>query len=49
MRHKLLADYLAAVEQAVSQMTRVYVEHYTEEILAPERAMSSPTLSVKHL
>jgi len=38
VRHKLLADYLAAVEPAVSQMTKVYVEHYTEEILAPERA-----------
>ncbi len=38
MRHKLLADYLAEVEQALSELPDVYIESYDEEILTPERA-----------
>jgi hypothetical protein len=38
MRHKLLSEYLLAVEQAVEAMQAVHVENYIEEILTPERA-----------
>jgi hypothetical protein len=38
MRHNLLVDYLNAVEQAVSSLSNVYVEHYVEEILTAKRA-----------
>lgn len=38
MRHKLLADYLAEVEQALSKLSEAYIENYVEEVLTPERA-----------
>ncbi len=38
MRHRLLADYLDRVEQAVASCEGAYVERYVEEILTPERA-----------
>ncbi|CAK0775155.1 conserved hypothetical protein [Gammaproteobacteria bacterium] len=38
MRHKLLADYLMAVERALTLMPGIYVEYYVEEILTSDRA-----------
>jgi hypothetical protein len=38
MRHRLLADYLDRVEQALAGCEGGYVERYVEEILTPERA-----------
>lgn len=38
MLHSILADYLNAVEQSVSCLINVYVEHYVEEILTATRA-----------
>lgn len=38
MPPSVLADYLDAVEQAVSLLENVYVENYVEEILTPTRA-----------
>ena len=37
MLHDALKHYLDAVEQAVLGCDGIYVEHYTEEILTPER------------
>jgi len=37
MLHDGLKHYLDAVEQAVLGCDGIYVEHYTEEILTPER------------
>lgn len=37
MRHNGLVSYLQAVEQAVTALSRVYVEHYQEEWLTPTR------------
>jgi hypothetical protein len=36
--HETLAQYLAGVEQAILRCSNAYVEHYTEEILTPQRA-----------
>jgi hypothetical protein len=38
MRHKLLADYLDAIEHAVISLENVSVDNYLEEILTSERA-----------
>jgi hypothetical protein len=38
MLHEILARYLARVEQAILRCRNAYVEHYTEEILTPQRA-----------
>lgn len=38
MLHETLAQYLARVEQAILRCSNAYVEHYTEEILTPQRA-----------
>ena len=38
MLHETLAQYLARVEQAILLCLNAYVEHYTEEILTPQRA-----------
>ena len=38
MLHEILAQYLARVEQAMLRCRNAYVEHYTEEILTPQRA-----------
>lgn len=38
MQHKVLANYLEQVEQAILKCSHAYVEHYTEEIITPERA-----------
>jgi hypothetical protein len=38
MLHEILVRYLARVEQAILQCRQAYVEHYTEEILTPQRA-----------
>jgi len=37
MRHNRLADYLAAVERAVTALSDIYVEQYQEEWLTPAR------------
>ena len=37
MLHDALKNYLNSVEQAILQCGHVYVEHYVEEILTPER------------
>jgi hypothetical protein len=37
MPHKLLADYLKFVEQAILNCKTAYVERYIEDILTPER------------
>ena len=38
MLHETLAQYLARVEQVILRCSNAYVEHYTEEILTPQRA-----------
>jgi hypothetical protein len=38
MLYETLAQYLARVEQAIRWCSNAYVEHYTEEILTPQRA-----------
>ncbi len=38
MPHKVLADYLERVEQAILKCGHAYVERYTEEIITSERA-----------
>ncbi len=37
MLHELLAAYLARVERTIQECRQVYVEHYVEEVLTPER------------
>ena len=37
MLHDALKNYLDSVEQVILQCGHVYVEHYVEEILTPER------------
>ncbi|MCY4120981.1 MAG: hypothetical protein OXG72_08690 [Acidobacteria bacterium] len=37
MLHELLGAYLQRIHQVVSQCSGAHVEHYTEEILTPER------------
>jgi hypothetical protein len=37
MLHKILEDYLKGIELALLALEQVYVERYTEEILAPNR------------
>ena len=38
MQHRLLADYLASIEHALSELSGAYIESYVEEILTSERA-----------
>jgi hypothetical protein len=35
---KILTDYLNQIEEAITHLKNVYIEHYQEEILTPERA-----------
>ena len=37
MLHELLAAYLDGVERTIRRCRPVYVEHYVEEVLTPER------------
>jgi hypothetical protein len=37
MLHELLAAYLQRIHHVVSRCSGAHVEHYTEEILTPER------------
>ena len=37
MLHELLAAYLERVERTIQKRRYVYVEHYVEEVLTPER------------
>ena len=37
MLHSLLSQYLADVEAALKELKGAYIEHYSEEILTPQR------------
>ena len=37
MLHNLLSRYLAEVETAIHELKSAYIEHYSEEILTPQR------------
>ncbi|MGD2090531.1 MAG: DUF6516 family protein [Candidatus Aminicenantes bacterium] len=37
MLHSLLSQYLEDIEAAVKELKQVYIEHYSEEILNPQR------------
>lgn len=37
MLHSLLSQYLADIEAAIKELKGAYIEHYSEEILTPQR------------